>query len=802
MKNIVHILSCLLLLVSCADLSDIEKRLDKLEGEIADINSAVEALRDNYSSGKIITDIQPSQSNDECWKITFSDGSFIEILNGVDTDDGQLPYLLIDGDGYWCVSYDCGATYSRIMDNSASYILSMDGADEEGTQLKIDIDEVGKLSFLLYKKSQPDNIIDKIETPYTIRNKGIIAAVINDRVRRTLTITLSDGSTFVFDKENSLPASIAILTTSNLALAPGSTVSFEFRVNPSTAVFNYDVNSEDCDIALDVVGSSRSSYITEPVNYKLTKVEQVYSKEGVLKEGQYRAYITDLEKNKDYSDFIALVLTVTDKNNEKVQISSSAVNIMVTGNLITSFSFLKKNNENVTDDVVVKVEGNELKVYSSHITDLKKLRATFVTNGYRVYVNGVEQINGVTENDFSSPLVYKVVASDGKVNEYKVSVHRTNLAVVYINTPNEASIPSKTEDWLTTTYVKIVRNDGTIDFECPDASIKIRGNTTSSYPKKPYSLKLERKASILGMPKHKRWVLLANWMDRTLLRNSVAFCIAKQTGLAWTPNGEFVEVVLNGKHIGNYYLCEQIKIDENRVNVNEMLPTDTGDDATGGFLLELDVHYDEVNKFKSSKKNFPYMIKEPDENELSQEQFDYIVDYVNDFERELYSDFLFSSGTFRKYIDEDSFIDQWFVFELAQNGEIGHPKSCYMYKDKGGKLFSGPVWDFDWGTFIPGLTSYKAYSHLYYGRLFTDEKFRTRVKERWGELKPKMDNVLVYIDSQKMLLEESAEANIELWPISSRVNGDETLTFQAAVQRLRLALQQRINWLGTQINNM
>ena len=304
------------------------------------------------------------------------------------------------------------------------------------------------------------------------------------------------------------------------------------------------------------------------------------------------------------------------------------------------------------------------------------------------------------------------------------------------------------------------------------------------------------------MPKHKRWVLLANWMDRTLLRNSVAFCIAKQTGLAWTPNGEFVEVVLNGKHIGNYYLCEQIKIDENRVNVNEMLPTDTGDDATGGFLLELDVHYDEVNKFKSSKKNFPYMIKEPDENELSQEQFDYIVDYVNDFERELYSDFLFSSGTFRKYIDEDSFIDQWFVFELAQNGEIGHPKSCYMYKDKGGKLFSGPVWDFDWGTFIPGLTSYKAYSHLYYGRLFSDEKFRTRVKERWGELKPKMDNVLVYIDSQKMLLEESAEANIELWPISSRVNGDETLTFQAAVQRLRLALQQRINWLGTQINNM
>ena len=803
MKRIVSaFLSLVFVLFSCTDLSEVEQRLDKLEGEISNINSAIEALREYSNSGKIVTDVQPSLQAEDSWKITFSDGTSIDVLNGNVTDDSVIPLLVVEGDGYWCVSYDGGATYSRLMDNNASFIKSTDSADEEGVQIKTESNEAGVLSYLLYKKSQPDNIIDRVESPYKITENGIIASVIHDKVRNLLTITLRDGSTFVFNKEDSLPSSIAILTTKDLLFAPGTTASFEFRVNPSTALFNYDVNSPECEIELDLVGGNRSSYVTEPTNYKLSKVEPVYSKEGVLKVGQYRAYVTDLNKSNDYSDRIALVLTVTNKNNEKVQISSSAINIRATGNLITTFSFLKENNENVTNDVVVKVEDNELKIYSSHITNLKKLRASFVSNGERVYVGNVEQISGVTENDFSSPLVYKVVSLDGKENEYKVSVHRTNLAVVYINTQNGAAIPRKDQDWLGGTEIKIVRNDGTVDFECLDANIKIRGNSTSNYPKKPYSIKLERKASILGMPKHKRWVLLANWMDRTLIRNSTALCIAKQTGLAWTPNGEFVEVLLNGKHIGNYYLCEQIKIDENRVNINKMLPTDIGDAATGGYLLELDVNYDEVNKFKSKQRQLPYMIKEPDEDELSQQQFDYIVDYVNRFEKLLYTKESFDNGAFRSYVDEDSFIDQWFVFELAQNGEIGHPKSCYMYKDKGGKLFAGPVWDFDWGTFIPDLTSYKAYNHLYYGRFFTDDSFRERVKERWLELRPKMNNVFTHIDSMSELLAESAEANIELWPISSRVNGDETLSYQKAVQRLRTALVDRIKWLDSQINNM
>ena len=117
-------------------------------------------------------------------------------------------------------------------------------------------------------------------------------------------------------------------------------------------------------------------------------------------------------------------------------------------------------------------------------------------------------------------------------------------------------------------------------------------------------------------------------------------------------------------------------------------------------------------------------------------------------------------------------------------------------------MFAGPVWDFDWGTFMPGETSYKARDALYYGRLFADKQFCERVKERWAELKPKLKHVLAHIDEEAELLAESDEKNIALWPISSRVNGDETMSYTQAVARLRSAFEERIKWLNTKINAM
>ncbi len=375
------------------------------------------------------------------------------------------------------------------------------------------------------------------------------------------------------------------------------------------------------------------------------------------------------------------------------------------------------------------------------------------------------------------------------------------LPQVIINTPNNQEIKSKTE-WIEGATITITLADGTIDYESKDLEIRGRGNTTWEYPKKPYALKLGSKAEILGMPKHKRWVLLANWMDRTLMRNDVSFEIARQTGLAWTPRGKFVELVLNGKIMGNYYLCEQIKVDKNRVNIREMSAEDVdGDDITGGYLMELDVYYDELNRFRSVVKNLPFMFKDPDEEVLQPAQFQYLQDYINEFERVLYADDWLETRDYAKYIDLESFVDYWFVFELSNNGELTWPKSCYMYKDKLGKLTAGPVWDFDWGTFRPGA-KFRNKEALYYDRLFKDPVFVSLVKSRWAMFKSKFDTIPAYIYSTANSIKISAQRNIGLWPINNDVNGDETLSFDDAVNRMAIAYQEKLAWMDKQISGM
>lgn len=604
-----------------------------------------------------------------------------------------------------------------------------------------------------------------------------------------------------------LPTSISILKD-KLLIAEEGTSCFEFRINPSDAAFNYDVNSDSCEIELDCVGLTRSasSYITTPTNYKLTKIEPVYDEKGVLKKGQYRAYITDLGISKDYHEMIALVLTAENTDKQKVQISSSAVEIEYSEELtvFTSFKFkASKNKGTVLEDVDAVIEGSNIVITTPFIMSVTNLIADFETDGVKVFVNGKEQTSGVSANDYSSPVRYSILSAYNETRNYTVTINHSALPVVYIKTPNDTPITSKT-DWLENASITIMNTDGTTDYTNEKLQIRGRGNSTWGYPKKPYALKLDSKAAILGMPKHKRWILLANWMDRTLMRNDVAFQISKQTGLAWTPRGKFVEVVLNGKHIGNYYLCEQIKVNENRVNIAEMKETDVdGDAVTGGYLMELDVYYDEVNKFKSAVRGLPYMFKEPDEDVLQPVQLNYFKNYVDKMESVMYSDNWLDTREYANYMDLESFVDWWFVYELAMNGEPGHPKSSYMYKDRLGKLTAGPVWDFDWGTFTPGGShSFCIKSAIYYDRLFRDPQFVSLVKSRWAELKPKFETISDHIRKTAAEMEVSNNINIKMWPISMTVNGDEKMTYEESIERMVSAYIEKLKWMDSQISNM
>ena len=224
------------LLLSCTDLSDVEKRLDKVEEEVSDIKSAIAALQESYSSGKIITDVQPLQNLPGGWRFIFSDGSYIDLLNGADGNDGAdcadvssviIPYLLVDSDGYWCVSYDNGATFSRIMDNSAAFIKSTQAEDgSEGLQIRVAINADGCYVYNLYRLSEPNTIVDTVVTQYMVDKHLLVISMTKDKVRNTFAITLADGTEFTFNKEDKLPASIAILTTQNLYLAKGGIYNF------------------------------------------------------------------------------------------------------------------------------------------------------------------------------------------------------------------------------------------------------------------------------------------------------------------------------------------------------------------------------------------------------------------------------------------------------------------------------------------------------------------------------------------------------------------------------------------------
>ena len=377
------------------------------------------------------------------------------------------------------------------------------------------------------------------------------------------------------------------------------------------------------------------------------------------------------------------------------------------------------------------------------------------------------------------------------------------LPVVFIDTPNNTSVKSKTE-WIAETTISILGSDGTVDYSSGKLRIRGRGNTTWNYPKKPYALKLDSKAEILGMPKHKRWCLLANWIDRTLMRNDVSFQIARQTGLAWTPRGQFVEVVLNGKHQGNYYLCEQIIVGKNRVDIAEMKSIDIeGYAITGGYLVELDNHFDEVNKFRSAKAKLPYLFKEPDEDVLQPEQLAWFKDYINEMEEKMYAKDWLVNREYANYMDLKSFVDWWFVHELTGNWEPNHPKSSFLYKDRNGKLTAGPVWDFDWGTYIPEKAqSYRVKGAIYYGRLFKDPAFVSVVKERWALHKSKFNDIPNYIRTVAAKIKKSNVADKKIWPMGENENGDKDLTFDKAVERMISAYKTKLQWLDKQIGAM
>ncbi len=592
------------------------------------------------------------------------------------------------------------------------------------------------------------------------------------------------------------PRALRLDNDTTLTVDDGSTAVLDFTVEPSGAVFDHNLLSPGCQLSLRLADDLRRS----PEELSLDMVS-----DGTAA-GRYKATIGTTGASDIFRRRICLALKLSSGEllfSQPVVVQSPGYEAGITG-----MRFLKSLNPSLPDDITLTLDGSSstftgrIPVYQSSM----QLVASFDCEGAdRVEVGGVEQTSGRSVNDFRGEVVYTV--HNGR-HESRYTVRVTNftgLPVISIDTPGGQPILSK-EEWIEGATIRIDGAGRFDDMQAAATSIRGRGNSTWEWPKKPYNIKLDTKAEVLGMPEHKRWCLLANYMDRTLLRNKTAYYLASQTSLDWTPRCEFAELILNGEYMGQYLVAEHVKVGKERVDITEMTPEDdSGEALTGGYLLELDFHVDNIWQWRTPR-NVPFAVKSPDDDKLTQTQFDWIRGHIDAVEKRLYgADFADPDNGYRSLIDAQSFVDYWLVYELTVNHELGNPGSVFLHKERGGRIVAGPVWDFDWGTF-----SYKASPAAqwglfirwawWYGRLFEDEWFRSLAAERWRVLKPRFLTALDHIAEQRDYISLSAAGNFALWKMTTDTNGDEQLPFGQAVDRMAEILAERIDIVDRELS--
>ena len=384
----------------------------------------------------------------------------------------------------------------------------------------------------------------------------------------------------------------------------------------------------------------------------------------------------------------------------------------------------------------------------------------------------------------------------------------TNLPTVSIHTL-DGEIPYDKEHQIVS-QLTVISDDGTSLISEPGTT-RERGNASRTFPKKPYRIKFDKKQKMPGAAgKAKKWTLINNYGDKTLMRNLVAFELSRRMGMPYTPYGRAVDVLLNGEYKGCYQLCDQVEVYSNRVDIEEMTPEDiSGTALTGGYLIEIDAYaYDETSYFVSNKGN-PVTIKSPDEDEIRPEQSQYIKTHFNKMEEQ-----------WSTYLDLSTFLRHFLVGELSGNTDTYW--SVYMYKHRDNDIiYTGPVWDFDLAFDNDNRTypimNLKDYIYRTKGscagnmRTFVDNivvrsaSAKAKMKELWGEARQgglTEENMVAYIDAWEEELQQSQRLNFLRWPIlDKKVHQNPVIwrTYTAEVQNVRRFMKERIKWMDSKL---
>lgn len=377
------------------------------------------------------------------------------------------------------------------------------------------------------------------------------------------------------------------------------------------------------------------------------------------------------------------------------------------------------------------------------------------------------------------------------------------LPVLHINTAGGVAITSK-DDYVDATYyldnmgIENVESFGSKDEQLP-LEIRGRGNYTwSGFDKKPYRLKLGDKAKLMGMKKSKHFVLMAGADDNlAFLRNIVGYELSRRMDMPWTPTAEPIEVVLNGDYIGLYFLTENIRVDEDRVNIVEQADEATDSyEITGGWLMEID-NYDSdphITVREGNGATIWFTYKTPEVLSAAQEAYLYS-------ETEAMNNAIYASNKnsteWESLIDMDRLARFYVIQEIMDNTESFHG-SCYLHKEIGydSKWMFGPVWDFGC-TFFSGYQKY-IYENSPYGQIWIEEiakfpRFQDKVKEIWKWFKGnRYDNLDKFIDEFIVKISSAAASNYARWPQYGNMNAND------GKNNFNKKLTERVAWLVKQ----
>lgn len=368
-----------------------------------------------------------------------------------------------------------------------------------------------------------------------------------------------------------------------------------------------------------------------------------------------------------------------------------------------------------------------------------------------------------------------------------------------------------TKESYTDAKITIWDENGTIDTEDDNISIRLRGNSTLNLDKKSYRFKFPKKFNPLhlGDGSAKSWNLVANYYDTSLLRSMTAYHLGDMLdNMPYTPNSRSVEVYVNGSYQGVYLLCEAVNVAKSRIAITE----DTTKIEEDGYLVEMS-RYAEENVFTVDCCQYEVKSDVSGDPEIAAKQIAYISNYTEQALHALKSG---SQSEAEKYIDIPSLVDNYLANELCKNVDAGWD-SYYFSKDAGGKLTFHPMWDYDLalgnnteakgisdakGLGIFDVTDSSANSNPWLCYAIRCDWFREMLQVRWDEKLAEIETLPDFVRTEASVNADSYNRNFTKWNTLGRKVYNETdeaaalKTHSEHAAYLANWLNQRIAWLN------